>query len=240
MEQGEHELETEALPATEVAGLRAEIHAKISEALGLGVFTEDEARQWEAGFEACTEIEHMEGLVTIIADFIDAGLEVVHRIEVVLAEDALTETEKMRWRSEAEWISFHGKQLLLDKLSTIVSQVHRQRRELIRWLSASRHIASETARGLLSRFTETEFEQKERVIQNAVQLELKHTAEYRRLNQSARQRILQMIFAGELDTAERELGAALPWIITAHEYSQLRGELDAAKIEEARRVVQVA
>lgn len=239
MEKIEHDDLVEALPAAEVAGWRAEMYAKINEAISLGVFTDEEAAAWGAGFEACTEVDHMAGLVEIIDDFIDSGREVVGQIEALLAEDVFTDTERLRWRSEADWISFRGKQLLISKLSGLVVQVQRQRQQLVGWLSASRHIAPEVAKRLVEKFTVTEADNKEKILHDAVQLELKQTAEYRRLNQSTQQQIRRMIFAGELDSAERMLGAALPKIISQNEYVQLRDELDTAQIQAARQTLMI-
>ena len=230
----ELELETETLPIAEVAGLRAELYAKISEALAGGVFNSEKASDWEAGFEACTEIEHMENLVDIIDNFIDSGRELIGQLETVLANNAFTESERQQKRSEVERISFRAQEWMLRHLTDTVERVEKQRQKLVVILSASRYVTPETAKRLLGKFSETESEQKETVLDEAVKLELKHTAEYRRLNRTTRDQVRQLILVGELDLAEQMLGGALPKVISVAEYVTLRGELDIAQMREAR------
>ncbi|OGB73798.1 hypothetical protein A3K24_03165 [candidate division Kazan bacterium RIFCSPHIGHO2_01_FULL_44_14] len=230
----ELELETETLPIAEVAGLRVELYAKISEALAWGVFNNEKASEWEAGFEACTEIEHMENLVEIIDEFIDSGRELIYQLETTLANEAFIESERQQKRSEVEQLSFRAQEWMLRQLSDTVDRVEKQRQKLVVILSNSHHISSETAKRLLGKFVETESERKEIVLDEAVQLELKNTAEYRRLNRETQDQVRQLILAGELDSAEQMLGGALPKVISVAEYVSLRGELDIAQIREAR------
>jgi len=208
--------------------------------VSLGVFTADEARQWEAGFEACTKIEHMEELVDIIDNFIDSGLEVMDKIDTVLTGDAFTSTERIQWRSEAEWLTFRGMQLLLDRLFEISSSAEQLRHQLVSFLAASRYITHERAEELWGKFHTAEVEQKPKVLDDAVQLELSSMTDYQRLSRATQARIRQLISEGSFSNAETALGTALPKAINLSEYTALRRELDEARIQETRQTIRQA
>lgn len=156
----------------DISVLRAEMYSQINDALSLGVFTNSEAKQWKDGFEACTEISHMENLIYIIDDFVVSGLSVIGKIEDLLNNELINESEKNKWRNITESVSFDDKQDIIYQLKSIIKNIKDLKHDLITILN-KKEIGSNKKESLLKEFKTSDTSSKEKMIKKAEKLEVK-------------------------------------------------------------------
>ena len=165
-------LEENMLLPEDVAVLRAEMYSEISYAVSLGVFTDSEASEWKNGFEACTEISHMENLIDIIDSFVASGLAVVGKIEDLLDSELITEIEKNQWRNMTESASFDEKKDMIYELKSVIKKIEVLKQKLITTLD-KKGIESNQKETLLKKFVASDDISREKIIKKAEQLKVK-------------------------------------------------------------------
>ena len=214
----------------EVSELRSEMWAKISEALALGVFTDKEAADWEAGFEACDQLEYMENLIDIVDDFIASGLAVVEQITDTLNTDLLTDREKSAWETKMDILSFQDKSELLHELSSTIKQVANYKRQLTQLLKTYR-VPVEQAEVLMKNFESAEADKKEGIV-TRVAVEVMAKSDQ---NQSIKSRINALVADKQFAIARKILSENK--IITSGEYAQLISTIDTAEISHTQKLM---
>jgi len=155
----------EALPEN-MAELRAEMVQKIDYAVSLGVFTNKEAQAWHDGFEACTEVEHMEELISVIDDFIDSGWAIVSEIEDLLVTDEISEGEKSSFLMQMDGMDYQDKIALSHELEVILSEVSRKRAKL-KTILIRNDVDKAAATAFEREFGQADIQEKESVIERA-------------------------------------------------------------------------
>jgi len=113
----------ELLPE-EVARLRSALWSKLSEAIALGVFRPKDAVDWEAGFEACTQLDYMESLVAIIDGFVAEGVRVAHQIETEIYKPEFSAQDRAEQQARTDAADYHERtEQILPELKRIVAEV---------------------------------------------------------------------------------------------------------------------
>jgi hypothetical protein len=221
----------EALPEN-MAELRAEMAQKIDYAVSLGVFTDKEAQDWHNGFEACTEVEHMEGLIDIIDDFIDSGWEIVSEIEGVLATGEISETEKNSFLIQMEGMSYDDKVDLAHDLERILNEVSRKKAKLKVVLSQS-NIRIPEAALLEQEFGQATLDGKDKVIRQA---ELMARDQGKPKESKADLRLREVIDlqiqAGNLREARHMVEKSFPDGLSYGEYVRLDATINRLEIQQ--------
>ncbi len=214
--------EDELLPE-EVAALRDEMWAKISEALDLGVFTDKEAADWEAGFMACDRLEYMQNLIDIIDDFIASGLEVLEQLEAVLDTELLTPGEKTDAEWRAEILSYQDKRELIGELRTIVKEVARYKQQLVKILRSA-HLPPAKSQEFLQNFAEATADKKEGVVTRVAMTAVELNARFPIIQS----RIIELLNGSQF-------GEARAYLSNSHlesvEYEQLTHKIDLAEAQ---------
>ncbi|HCR41879.1 TPA: hypothetical protein DIV45_00720 [Patescibacteria group bacterium] len=218
-------LETEPADiADEVSLLRRAMHSKITEAVALGVFTDKEAGDWEAGFDACTEVEHMYNLIEIIDDFIASGLDIIDAISDKLNTDLLTSREKATWEMMADRLSYQEKHRLLAELSAILSSVAKNKQQLFKLLQSNK-LSLTKAKELINTFADVEADDKTKVVDQA-----KLTV----VNEAGRQRLIRaevMVYVARQQYAEaRTYLSDNSSFLEADNHVAIMGVIDNAEI----------
>lgn len=226
--------ETELLP-DEVAELRSIMQSKIAEAVELRVFTDKEAGEWEAGFEACDRLEYMENLVDIVDDFVISGLEVMEELTASLDTDLLTKQEKIAWQSQAEELSFRDKCELIEDLAIILRDVAQLKRQLAQLLN-TKVMSKEKAKELEQQFQVADAPSKEGVVMRAALT----ATEINPRSQTIAMHIRKLIVGQQFEIARQTLWMNLTNGLTNSERSHLASEIDAAEINQARQMAQAA
>ncbi|MBU1092138.1 hypothetical protein KJ836_00420 [Patescibacteria group bacterium] len=218
----------------EVASLRGEMHAKISEALSLGVFTDKEARDWEAGFDACTEVEHMYNLIEIIDDFISSGLDIVEAISNTLNTDLLTNREKATWEMMADRLSYQEKYRLLAELAAILKDVAKNKQQLFK-LMQSNKLSLTKAKELINTFAGVEADDKIKVVDRA-KLEIAGEAKRRQMIKSE---VLGLVAQKQYAQARLHLSDRASFL-ESDDYSAIMGLVDQAEISHTQTIMRTA
>jgi len=169
-ELGIDSLVEDVLLPEDMSVLRAEMYSQINDAVSLGVFTKSEANQWKDGFEACTESSHMENLIDVIDDFVASGLAVVGKIENLLDNALISESEKNQWRGTTEDASFDEKQDIVEQLKAVIKKIDSLKYDLITTLD-KKQIESNKKAALLKKFISSDISSKENIVKKAEQLE---------------------------------------------------------------------
>lgn len=150
----------------DIPDLRAEMYDKISHAEALGVFTPEEADQWQSGFDACEEIEHMESLIDIIDSFIGSGADIMQRIEDLANHELINPKEGYHLVSEAETSSYQDKKRIIGELNTIIETTEKLKKNLIEIL-ANKNIPQTEKNWLVTEFYNATAKDKEAVLNKA-------------------------------------------------------------------------
>lgn len=234
-EQAETEKEIEPKDfSTEASSLRAEMRAKISEAVSLGVFTNKEASEWESGFDACTELEHMYNLIEIIDDFISSGLEIVEEISDTLNTDLLTSREKATWEMVADRLSYQEKHRLLAELSAILKDVAKNKQQLFK-LMQSNKLSLTKAKELINTFADVDADDKIKVVDKA-KLEIASEANRRRLIKS---QVMVLVAQQQYAEARSHLSDRSSFL-ESNDYSAMMGMIDRAEISHTSALLHAA
>ena len=214
--------------------LRRAMQRKISEALALGVFTNKEADDWEAGFDACTELEHMYNLIEIIDDFISSGLDIVEAISDTLNTDLLTTHEKATWEMMADNLSYQEKHRLLAELSAILKDVAKNKQQLFK-LMQSNKLSLTKAKELISTFADVEADDKTKVVDRA-KLEIANEAKRRHMIKSE---VLKLVAQKQYAEARSYLSDRASYL-ESDDYSAIMGLVDQAEISHTQTLMRAA
>ncbi|MFH1088784.1 MAG: hypothetical protein V1719_03000 [Patescibacteria group bacterium] len=225
--------ETEDI-AGEVSSLRRAMHSKISEALALDVFTSKEARDWEDGFDACTEIEHMYNLIEIIDDFISSGLEITGAISDKLNTDLLTNREKATWEMMADRLSYQEKHRLLAELSAILKDVAKNKQQLFKLLQSNK-LSLTKAKDLIVTFADVEADGKPKVV-NQAKLEIADEAKRRHMIKSE---VVALVAQKKYSEARTYLSDHSSFL-ESDDYSAIMGLVDQAEISHTQAIARTA
>lgn len=170
-EQESSPIGEEELSPGEVARLRSTLWSKISEAIALGVFQSKDASAWEAGFEACAELEHMEELVAVIDNFVAAGVAVLEQLEKNLDDESLSASDRNLWHTKVDSADYHErKNSLIPELKRLIAEVRSLKSELDNALG--REGITDTQKGwFAARFRSASAPEKASVVSDARTLE---------------------------------------------------------------------
>lgn len=226
--------EIEVLPET-MAELRSEMYEKIDYASSLGVFTLGEAAEWRNGFEACTQIEHMEGLIEVIDDFIDSGWMVVSQIEEMMMTEELSEADKDSFLAQLDLMSYEEKGELLQSLQQTLQEVSRKRAQL-KLILIKNQIARPEAALLEQEFIQASLDNKTEILHKAEKMTVA-TENRQDGKMSVRESIELQLQAGNLAEARQLLEKNFPAGLSYAQYARLDFEINQREINSGRRDV---